>query len=84
MQLNGDWCEPWDSSEASKSARLQSLHLSEPRPDPETTDKAAAQRALEFWIGWFADPIYLTGDYPACMREQLGDRLPQFTPEQKE
>jgi beta-galactosidase len=46
-------------------------------------DKAAAQRALEFFLAWFADPIYM-GDYPACMRERLGERLPTFTPEQKE
>lgn len=42
-------------------------------------DKAAAQRAVEFFIGWFADPIY-RGDYPAVMREMVGDRLPQFSP----
>jgi beta-glucosidase len=42
----------------------------------------AAQRRLEFWIGHYADPIYLTGDYPACMRRQLGDRLPRFAPEE--
>jgi len=42
----------------------------------------AAQRRLEFWIGHYADPVYLTGDYPECMRRQLGDRLPQFTPEE--
>ena len=27
------------------------------------------------------DPIYL-GDYPAYMKEMLGDRLPRFTPEE--
>jgi len=43
-------------------------------------DKAAAERALLFFLGWFADPIY-KGDYPAEMRERLGDRLPQFTDE---
>jgi len=53
----------------------------EPYDDSED-NKAAAQRAQEFWISWYADPVYLTGDYPACMREQLGDRLPKFTPEQ--
>jgi len=45
-------------------------------------DKKAAQRALEFFLGWFADPIYL-GDYPQTMRERLGDRLPTFTEAQK-
>jgi beta-galactosidase len=45
-------------------------------------DRDAAQRALEFFLAWFADPIYL-GDYPASMRERLGDRLPEFTAEEK-
>jgi len=47
-----------------------------------TQDQAAAQRALEFFLGWFADPIYL-GDYPNSMKHSVGDRLPQFTEEQK-
>ncbi|CAE6430043.1 unnamed protein product [Rhizoctonia solani] len=42
---------------------------------------AAAQHALDFAIGWFADPVYL-GHYPAYMKEVLGDRLPTFTPEE--
>ena len=37
---------------------------------------------MEFMLGWFADPIYL-GDYPAVMRKLVGDRLPQFTTEEK-
>lgn len=41
-------------------------------------DADAAQRALEFYLGWFADPIYL-GDYPASMRERVGSRLPEFS-----
>ncbi|ORY56435.1 glycoside hydrolase family 1 protein [Leucosporidium creatinivorum] len=54
----------------------------EPWDDSEE-NIAAAQRAQEFWVSWFADPIYLTGDYPSCMREQLGDRLPTFSKEEK-
>eukprot|EP01018_Ginkgo_biloba_P014657 Gb_10041 [translate_table: standard] len=42
-------------------------------------DKAAAQRRLEFQLGWFLDPLYF-GDYPAIMRTKLGDHLPQFSP----
>ena len=44
-------------------------------------DRTAAQRALEFFLAWFTDPIYL-GHYPAVMVERLGDRLPQFTDEE--
>ena len=52
--------------------------------EPKTNnpqDHAAALRALEFFLGWFADPIYF-GDYPAVMRERLGDRLPKFSDEE--
>ena len=44
-------------------------------------DQAAAQRALEFFLAWFADPIY-RGHYPEEMVERLGDRLPSFSPEE--
>ncbi|XP_038725312.1 beta-glucosidase 12-like isoform X2 [Tripterygium wilfordii] len=46
-----------------------------------THDKRAALRALDFMFGWFMDPI-ANGDYPHTMRSIVGDRLPQFTPEQ--
>ncbi|MEO0734958.1 MAG: family 1 glycosylhydrolase, partial [Bacteroidota bacterium] len=46
-------------------------------------DRAAAQRSLEFFLAWFTDPIYF-GDYPAVMRERVGDRLPIFSPEEQE
>lgn len=46
-------------------------------------DHAAAQRALEFFLGWFADPIY-KGDYPESMRERVKKRLPVFSPSDRE
>ena len=46
-------------------------------------DKKAAQRALEFFLGWFADPLY-KGDYPDAMKERLGERLPKFSTLEKE
>ncbi|CAK9069553.1 unnamed protein product [Durusdinium trenchii] len=45
-------------------------------------DLEAARRAMEFSLGWFAEPIYL-GDYPKCMRESCGDRLPSFSASEK-
>ncbi|KAL6823927.1 glycoside hydrolase family 1 protein [Trichoderma camerunense] len=53
-----------------------------PWDSSDPLDREAAERRLEFFTAWYADPIYL-GDYPASMRKQLGDRLPEFTPEEK-
>uniref|UniRef100_A0A8C6ZXS2 Klotho beta n=1 Tax=Nothoprocta perdicaria TaxID=30464 RepID=A0A8C6ZXS2_NOTPE len=53
----------------------------------------AANRFLQFEIGWFADPIFKTGDYPATMREYIlfknrrglsYSSLPSFTREEKQ
>ncbi|KAK9481138.1 glycoside hydrolase [Lipomyces japonicus] len=55
---------------------------SEPWDAEDERDQAAAERTRQFDIAWFADPVYRTGDYPQCMRDQLGDRLPRFTTEQ--
>ncbi|KAH7299285.1 hypothetical protein KP509_24G003600 [Ceratopteris richardii] len=46
-----------------------------------SADLAAAQRATDFLLGWFLDPIF-SGDYPLSMREYVGKRLPEFTLEQ--
>ncbi|KFY62766.1 hypothetical protein V496_04410 [Pseudogymnoascus sp. VKM F-4515 (FW-2607)] len=51
----------------------------EPWDENDDRDKAAAQRRMEFHVGWFGDPIYLAQDYPKAMRAQLGSRLPEFT-----
>lgn len=48
----------------------------------QADDRAAAERAMEFFLGWFADPIW-KGDYPAVMRARLGERLPKFTAAEK-
>ena len=45
-------------------------------------DVDAAERALVFDVGLFADPIFF-GDYPQLMRDVLGDRLPRFTDDER-
>jgi beta-glucosidase len=49
----------------------------EPLTDSDA-DRAAATTSLEFFVGWFADPLY-RGDYPESMRRNVADRLPEFT-----
>ncbi|XP_038987027.1 furostanol glycoside 26-O-beta-glucosidase-like [Phoenix dactylifera] len=46
-------------------------------------DKEAANRAIEFMLGWYMDPL-VYGDYPFNMRALVGERLPFFTSEQSE
>lgn len=54
----------------------------EPLTETEA-DRRAAERALEFFLAWFADPIY-KGDYPEVMKDRLGNRLPEFSKKEKE
>ncbi|KXJ90360.1 glycoside hydrolase superfamily [Microdochium bolleyi] len=51
----------------------------EPWDPADPRDTEAAERRMQFHIGWFANPIFLQQDYPACMRVRLKDRLPAFS-----
>lgn len=51
-------------------------------PNSGPDGAAAVTRYLDFNLGWFADPIW-KGDYPAIMRDVVGDRLPNFTDAEK-
>ena len=46
-------------------------------------DRAAAERAVQFFYGWFTDPVVF-GEYPEEMRSKLGARLPEFSAEERE
>ncbi|GAB1290511.1 Klotho [Apodemus speciosus] len=50
-------------------------------------DKEVAERVLEFDIGWLAEPIFGSGDYPRVMRDWLNQKnnflLPYFTEDEK-
>ncbi|XP_056170817.1 beta-glucosidase 11 isoform X2 [Syzygium oleosum] len=44
-----------------------------------TEDLIAAQRAKDFFVGWLLHPL-IYGDYPRVMKQNVGSRLPAFTP----
>ena len=64
----------------------------EPEDPNNPEDVAAADRANEFFLGWFANPVYGNGDYPDVVKKMVGEkskaqglaksRLPEFTPEE--
>ncbi|XP_040913102.1 lactase-phlorizin hydrolase-like [Toxotes jaculatrix] len=66
----------------------------EPMDPIRPEDIAAADRYLQFMLGWFAHPIFADGDYPATLKNQIEEkrrvclhsepaRLPVFTPEER-
>ncbi|CAA7398429.1 unnamed protein product [Spirodela intermedia] len=48
-----------------------------------TRDVAAAQRAYDFYTGWFVNPL-VNGDYPSTMKERTGNKMPSFSVYQSE
>ncbi|XP_054816186.1 vicianin hydrolase-like [Prosopis cineraria] len=57
-------------------------HWMEPKTNAPA-NRLAASRALDFWFGWYAEPITY-GDYPQSMRSIVEDRLPRFTKAESE
>ncbi|XP_059458185.1 beta-glucosidase 11-like isoform X1 [Corylus avellana] len=43
-----------------------------------TEDAIASQRAMDFMVGWYVNPL-MYGDYPDVMKRNVGTRLPTFT-----
>jgi beta-glucosidase len=71
--------ERFQGRQGGQIAMVNNCDWREPLTDsPE--DKEAAERAVQFFLGWFADPLY-RGDYPEIMRRRVGERLPRFSPD---
>ncbi|XP_069134731.1 LOW QUALITY PROTEIN: lactase/phlorizin hydrolase-like [Argopecten irradians] len=68
-------------------------HWTAPRSEGSRADLDASERALQFYIGWFAHPVLIDGDYPEVMKYKIGNkskaqnltqsRLPMFTDQEK-
>lgn len=69
------------ASQGGKIAITLNMDWKFPKDPQSVGDVAATERALDWGLGWFADPVY-TGDYPPAMRKTCGERLPAFTPEE--
>ncbi|CAA0818731.1 Beta-glucosidase 16 [Striga hermonthica] len=46
-------------------------------------DKEACERAIEFLLGWFVQPL-VSGEYPESMQKRVKERLPKFSDKEKE
>ncbi|KAK6982460.1 lactase-phlorizin hydrolase [Biomphalaria glabrata] len=65
----------------------------EPRDIVNISDIEASERGLQFFMGWFAHPVLINGDYPDVMKEYVKNasleeglttsRLPEFTADEK-
>ncbi|XP_062969222.1 lactase/phlorizin hydrolase [Cynocephalus volans] len=87
----------YDEKYRPKQNGVISLSLSaswaEPKSPGVLRDVEAADRMLQFSLGWFAHPIFRNGDYPDAMKWKVGNRselqqlattrLPSFTEEEK-
>ena len=51
---------------------------SEPLDPSDDSDVEAAERNLQFTVGWFAHPIFKNGTYPPVMRERVRVLRNQF------
>ncbi|XP_059553519.1 lactase-like protein [Myotis daubentonii] len=91
--------QAWHSYNSTWRSRQQGLvgislncDWGEPVDTSNPKDIEAAERYLQFCLGWFANPIY-AGDYPQVMKERIGrksaeqgldvSRLPVFSLQEK-
>ena len=50
-------------------------HWFAPANPDNPDDVSAAERAQQFRLGWFANPVFNDGDYPQVMKDQLERKM---------
>lgn len=65
----------------------------EPRNKNNPDDLKASEIGNQFWLGQYANPVYVNGDYPEVMKVKIGNkskhlnysssRLPAFSDSEK-
>jgi lactase-phlorizin hydrolase len=65
-----------------------------PKSKYSADDRKAAEIKMQFMVGWFAEPVFGSGDYPDVMKSLIGQRskdenltesrLPEFTEVEKD
>lgn len=78
------YASEFQSSQQGTISIVLNGHFYEPWDVQSKMHQQAAQTRMEFYIGWFGDPVFLGQDYPASMRAFLGSRLPRFTESERE
>uniref|UniRef100_A0A8C6UPX8 Lactase n=1 Tax=Neogobius melanostomus TaxID=47308 RepID=A0A8C6UPX8_9GOBI len=83
ITINSDWAEPRNPYKQEDRDAAYRSH--------SHRDRDAAYRVIQFYIGWFAHPIFV-GDYSPTMKTIIKERsqaaglpksrLPEFTPEE--
>ncbi|XP_068051279.1 lactase/phlorizin hydrolase isoform X1 [Anomalospiza imberbis] len=85
--------DKYRSQQLGKVGLVLNSDWAEPRTPSRSEDVRAAERYLQFMLGWFAHPIFVNGDYPDILKAQIQEvnqqcsttvaQLPVFTEEEK-
>ncbi|KFQ39625.1 Lactase-phlorizin hydrolase, partial [Mesitornis unicolor] len=85
--------DKYRSQQLGKVGLVLNSDWAEPKTPANSEDVRAAERYLQFMLGWFAHPIFVNGDYPYILKAQIQEvnqqcsttvaQLPLFTEEEK-
>ncbi|CEM31843.1 unnamed protein product [Vitrella brassicaformis CCMP3155] len=60
-----------------------SSHWFEPLEPSNAADQELSEKKRDLMLGWFAEPVYGSGDYPPNVKSHYGDQLPVFSEAEK-